>query len=193
MKAVLRWRTARGDVAPLALDRIRETRRRESDTLTAESWNKALYNRVSMQPELLLLASHDILMHVGENKSDSVRSGPGDTPAVLKRDFNPFSPVTVLFVAWTGLPVNTQPWNIFWYHPQSMKVMYIVRDVLRQILDIHEARAIGDGLKTSDPAARHSVLKAAELAKNFMAMISPGASVAERATQHATCCVAESF
>ena len=192
----MRWVVAIDDVDPLPLERIRtsKTSKESSAAQSVEKWNMALYNRISAQNELYLFASHDILMHRTEIEGENFKRHNGGTvPRVFRRIINLLRPISVFLLSWAGLPAATEPSKLLRYHPQTMRVLYVLAYGLRCILDTHDSREIGDGLTCASQYPREWSKKEKDVADKFMLLFLPGATVVERSVASSTCAVPETF
>ena len=49
---------------------------------------------------------------------------------------------TVIFTGWADFPSNMQPHEALRYHPKTMNVIFATAVLLRDVFDLHPARAI---------------------------------------------------
>ena len=85
-----------------------------------------MFNHVATHKELRLFVSHDILLRKGYVSFKSQRLShavPGERPWLFRRWLNLLTPASVFFMAWAGIPINTEPHKILKYHPHSMRVL----------------------------------------------------------------------
>ena len=114
-------------------------------------------------------------------------------PVVFRRFISMLVPASAFLLAWAGLSVDTEPYKLLQYHNQSMRVLYNVAMLFREVFDLHPVRTIGDGRHNPAHSGRAAPDGLQGEVDKFFDMFVPANTVMERPLELATSCVDPEF
>ena len=185
----LRWNVPFEKITRLSDDNIRDCAVKNVKGVSADTWNNTVYGRMLGLKSLRLLVAHEVVMEKGEGTDRKTYGGAQGEVRLYRRWLSMIVPAAMLFMGWAVMPASMPVHKALRFHPKSMHVLYSVEMVLRDVFDLHPARAIRNGLKRSDkPSGRkfEGDQEQQELLKSFFQTLMPGKSLLERATDTAT-------
>ena len=192
----LRWGVPFEHMQRLTDDRIRECLERDTDSHTADAWNRSVYEHMARQKSLRLLIGHDILMAKGKQGTGAQRAHAADPDGKVRyfrRWMSMLVPSAVFYLGWSNMPVDMPAYKALRIHPKSMQVLYGTALLFRDVFDLHPARAIADGLNSKHTSGREVEGTADEqsLLRMFFDILIPGKTCFERAMERTTMAISD--
>ena len=188
----LRWEVPFEEINRLTDEQIRGAMTLSTKEQNKDRWNKAVYEHMLGNKEMRLLVAHDVIMVKGEGEERKSSSGPRGDSRLYRFWLSMLVPAAVLLMSWSGMPADMPVHRSLAYHPKFVHVLYNVANLLREVFDLHPARAIRNGLKKTDkPSGRlfNGTEEEKALLQSFYDTLVPGKSLFERAMDTATMCI----
>ena len=179
----LYWNVPFENVVRLSSDKIDEAMTADTESISADSSNRTLYKHVRDRKDLRLFLSHDILVRPAATVSDAKRKTPGaivGSPKFFRRWLNLVTPAAVFLLALAGMPPSTEAHALLRFHPHSMRVLYNIALFLRDVYDLHPARAMCNGVQTKERSGRTMPTDLTEQIDSFFRSLVPGKSQFDR-------------
>ena len=191
---MLRRFQARADMHILPFSDINHSWVEDTEDISANEKNKILFGKMFKSREYRLWACHDILISgSSETKSEGVRHPEGKNVRRFKREMSLLAPVAKMFMSWAGFKGDMSLHELLRFHKQSMRVMYGVTVVIRDVLDCVVARQVGDGIKCKTRANVTRTDAEKDMLMKLWNLLLPGKTLMERAVFSSTCAVTEKF
>ena len=108
----------------MSSEKIREERDEDTDSTSADAWNRALYKHVASHKYLRIFVSHEVLLR--RQVPDSQRKAPYaqfGTPKIFNRWLKMVIPASVFLLAWSGMSPDMEAHGMLRFHPHSMRVV----------------------------------------------------------------------
>ena len=191
---ILRWFKARAERAILQFADVDVACTEDTAKFSADEMNKKFFANMFNRRELRLWVCHDILMAAAsESKSEGVRHSRGKDFRRFRREMSLVSPVAELFMTWAGFKDDMDPHELLRFHRQSLRVMYGVSVVMRDVIDFVVARQVGDGITCKTAANVQHSAEDQDMLRRIWKLLLPGKTMMERAVVSSTCAVTERF
>ena len=194
----LRWAKSFADMTRLPEESIKECMVEDANGQDADLWNRTVYEHMKNDKSLRILVGHDILLAKSADADDRQRAHAGGRQGrfrYFRRWLSMIVPATVLFTGWADMPSNMEAYKSLRYHPKTMQVIYSTALLLRDVFDLHPARAIKDGMNSAYTSGRTLTGTQSErkIVQAFFQALMPGKSLLSRAMDRATMAVSDSL